>query len=315
MKQKTMFSEVLSSVTKYFLILVILVMVGIFCSGIRVVETGNVALILRFGKLVGDTPQEQIHPPGLLLAFPYIIDEVVIVPTDAIMEQTVTTYFTDDTNPDVKTSDGAYLITGDQGIAVMSASVKYVVSDPVAYALNVKDISSVINGCVSTGLLSTAASTDVDALLTTGKEAFTAQALATAGARLEAVGAGVKLTTLELTQVAMAKEVRDIYDRVNSASINAETTVQNAKNHVTTLIPYAEGLKAESISVANSAYLTATSEAKKDLTEFNGLLDEFLINPEVVKARVYSEKIAAILASIGTIRVVQDGQTQIYLNP
>ena len=315
MKQKTMFSEVLSSVTKYFLILVILVMVGIFCSGIRVVETGNVALILRFGKLVGDTPEEQIHKPGLLLAFPYIIDEVIIVPTDAVMEQTVTTYYTDESNPEAQTADGAYLITGDQGIAVMSASVKYVVSDPVAYALNVKDIGAIINGCVSNALLSTAASADVDVLLTTGKDAFTTQAIAAATQRLNAVGAGVQLTTLELTQVAMAKEVRDIYDQVNAAAISAETTVQNAKNYVTTLIPYAEGVKAENISTANSAYLTAVAEAKKDLTEFNGLLDEFLINPELVKVRVYSNKVAQILSAIGTIRVVQDGESIIYLNP
>ena len=106
MKKNTLFADILRSVTVYFLVLVVIVMVGIFCSGIRVVESGNVALILRFGKLVGDTPEEQIHEPGLLLAFPYIIDEVVIVPTGSVIEQSVTTYFTPE---DVKTRKGSYL--------------------------------------------------------------------------------------------------------------------------------------------------------------------------------------------------------------
>ena len=146
MKQKTLFADVLETVTKYFLILVILVVIGIFFSGLRVVETGNVAVVLRFGKLVGDNYEEQVQEPGLMFAFPYIIDEVIMIPTGRVMEQTVTTYYTDPAT--AATLDGGYVITGDQNIAVVAASVKYIISDPVAYALYVKDISAVINNSV-----------------------------------------------------------------------------------------------------------------------------------------------------------------------
>ena len=80
-KKKTVLADILGSVTKYFLILVAVVVVCIALSGIRVVKSGEVALILRFGKLVGNTYEEQVHEPGLLFAFPYIIDEVITVPT------------------------------------------------------------------------------------------------------------------------------------------------------------------------------------------------------------------------------------------
>ena len=69
---------------------VIVILLAIFFSGVRRVESGNVALVLRFGKLVGDTPEEQVHQPGLLFSFPYMIDEVVMVPTGNVIEQTVT---------------------------------------------------------------------------------------------------------------------------------------------------------------------------------------------------------------------------------
>ena len=59
MKQKTLFADVLETVTKYFFILVALVVVGIFFSGLRVVESGNVAVVLRFGRLVGDNYEEE----------------------------------------------------------------------------------------------------------------------------------------------------------------------------------------------------------------------------------------------------------------
>lgn len=312
MKQNKMFSEVLASVTKYFLILVVAVIVCIFCSGIRVVQTGNVALILRCGRLVGDTPEEQIHEPGLLLAFPYIIDEVIIVPTDSVMEQSVTTYYTPD---GTATRDGGYLITGDQNVAIMTASVKYVISDPVAYALQVSDMTGLIDNCVSTALLAQAAGTDVDVLLTTGKETFTAQALAKASEKLNSIGAGVTLTTLELTTVTMPTEVREVYNKVNSATIDAATILENAKNHVAQLGPYAEGLAAGYISEATSAYMSATAAANTALTEFWGVLEEYEVNPELVRTRIFSTKMTQILSSIGTVRVVEDGDTKLFLNP
>jgi len=312
MKQKRLFAEVLATVTKYFLVLVIVVAIGILCSGIRVVETGNVALVLRFGQLVGDTPEEQVHEPGLLLAFPYIIDEVIQVPTDRVMEQSITTYYTD---ADARTRDGAYLITGDQNIATLSASVKYVVSDPVKYALNVNQVESIINGCVSSSMLSQAAATDVDLLLTSGKEQFASKALEQAAQKLEATGTGVRLTSLELTQVHMPQEVHDIYDKVNSATVNASTKLENANNYRATLIPYAQGEAAKEIAAAKSEYATATAAANAALTEFWGVLEEYQQNPQLVKTRLYTTKMTQILGSIGQIKVVEDEQSTIFLNP
>lgn len=310
MEQKKLFSEVLASVTKYFLILVVAVVLLIFCSGIRIVETGNVALVLRFGKLVGDTPEEQVHGPGLLLAFPYIIDEVITIPTDRVMEQSVNTYYTPD---NAKTYDGAYVITGDQNIATLSASVKYRVSDPVQYALNINNVEAVINGTVSSAMLAQAAATDVDDLLTGGKEGYAAAVLQNAKQRLAPIG--VELIGMELTQVRMPMEVREVYDQVNSASVEAETIVERARSYVTTLIPNAQGIAAQNISTANSNYSTKTSEATVALAEFWGVLEEYEANPEVVKLRLYNAKMAQIIDTIGQIRIVEDDQSTIYIKP
>jgi len=310
MEQKKLFSEVLASVTKYFLILVILVGVVIFCSGIRIVETGNVALVLRFGKLVGDTPEEQIHGPGLLLAFPYIIDEVIMIPTDRVMEQSVNTYYTPDEG---RTNDGTYVITGDQNIATLSASVKYKVSDPVQYGLNVKNMEQVINGTVSSAMLSQAAATDVDDLLTGGKEAYATAVLQNAKQRL--LPMGVELIGMELTQVRMPIEVREVYDQVNSAAVEAETIVERARSYVTTLIPNAQGTAAGNVATANANYSNKTAAAKSALAEFWGVLEEYEANPEVVKMRLYNEKVAKIIAAIGQVRIVEDEQSTIYIKP
>ena len=58
--------------------------VGLFvlfwCSGITTIGPGEVGLLLRCGRLTGASPADQVRQPGLLLALPYPIDEVIRVP-------------------------------------------------------------------------------------------------------------------------------------------------------------------------------------------------------------------------------------------
>ena len=53
MQKNNLFVDTLTTVTKYLRILVVIVIVGICLSGVRVVKSGNVALVIRCGKLVG----------------------------------------------------------------------------------------------------------------------------------------------------------------------------------------------------------------------------------------------------------------------
>lgn len=317
MKKKTLFGDILETVTKYFLILVGVVLLLILLSSIRTVKSGNVALVLRFGRLVGDNYEEQVHEPGLLFALPYIIDEVITVPTGNVFEQNVDTYYTEGNL--LGAEEGGYLITGDSNIAVVSASVKYTISDPIAYALGASDPAGIINGVVSNAMLSIAAATDVDLLLTSGKEEFASAVLARSQERLDVIGVGVTLGALELTQVAMPREVRSVYDQVTAASVRAATIKAEAEQYSNSRRTTAEAEKKSTISQAKTAQLRATSSADLELAEFWGLQKEYAANPEAgldtIKARLYADKVTKAIQKIGTIRAVENGETKIFLNP
>ncbi len=312
MKKTSLFAEILGSVTKYFLILVSVVLVLIAFSGVRIIDTGNVAVILRFGRLVGDTYDEQVHESGLLLAFPYIIDEVITVPTGSVIEQTVSTHYTSGNMTTLRRN--GYVITGDRNIAVVSASVKYIISDPVAYALNIADISKLIDASVSSAMVSRAAGMGVDELLTSGKDAFAKDVLMAAQSKLDAAGAGVTIGTIELTDVGMPSEVRSTYDEVNSATVRAATLLEQAAQYRETLIPKAEAEANQLISSANSEYSSAVASANEKLSEFWGVLDEYKQNPELVGIRIYNAKLSEAVKRIGKVRVVQDGETRIFIS-
>lgn len=311
-KKNTIFADVLRTITRYFVVLVVIVVVVIALSGIRVVKSGEVALILRFGKLVGNTYEEQVHEPGLLLAFPYIIDEVVTVPTGNVMEQVVTTHYTSGTMTTLR--NNGYVITGDQNIAIISASVKYIVSDPVAYALQIKNIPDIISAFVSSAMVNEAACISVDELLTSGKDAFAQAVLNRAQAKLSAVEAGVTIGTIELTTVSMPEEVRDTYEMVSSATVSASTQLETAKQYRENLLPKARAQADTLIAEANSLYSNSVAAANSDLAEFWGVLEEYSLNPDVVRTRIHSAKVSEAIAKIGKIRVVQDGDTKIVIN-
>lgn len=310
-RKASMFADVLSSVTRYFLVLVAVVVVFIALSGVRVVKSGEVAIVLRFGKLVGDSYEDQVREPGLLFAFPYIIDEVITVPTGNIIEQKVVTHYT---AGDMTTlHNNGYVITGDQNIAVISASVKYVISDPVAYALNISQIDKLINAFVSNAMLEEAAHTAVDDLLTEGKDAFADAVLKHSQQKLSEAGTGITIGTVELTYVAMPNEVKATYDAVNSATVQAATQLEQARQYREKIIPEAQAKANTLVSQANSEYATATAAANDDLAEFWGVLEEFSSSPDVVRVRLHSLKVSEAMAKIGKIHVVQDGETKIVI--
>ncbi len=311
-KKNSLFADILGTVTKYFVVFVIVAAAFICFSGLRVVKSGEVGVILRFGKIVGNTYEEQVHEPGLMFAFPYIIDEVIMIPTESVMEIKVKTHYTDGMMTTMR--NNGYVITGDHNIATVSATVKYVVSDPVAYALSIKDVKSVINAFVSNAMVEEASCISVDELLTSGKDRYREQVLSRAQAKLNSVEAGVTISTIELTNVSMPYEVRDIYDMVNSANVNYSTQIEQAKQYREGLIPSAESRANALVKEAESFYYSSVAAANASLAEFWGLIDEYKINPEVVMTRVYSAKVSEAIAKIGKVRVVQDGETKIFIN-
>src|SRR5690606_27992421 len=80
-------SEALRSSFAIVKIVMVLVVIVFFASGVFTVPSQQRAIVLRFGNPVG-TGEDQLLGPGLHWSFPYPIDEVVRMPIGEV--QTVT---------------------------------------------------------------------------------------------------------------------------------------------------------------------------------------------------------------------------------
>ena len=304
--------DLLNTCVKYFKWIVLAIVVVILLSGIRTVQQGEVAVILRFGKLVGDTHEEQVHEPGLLFAFPYIIDEVITVPTGKVFDLSIETHYTAEKMSGDLEKDG-YCITGDHNIAVISTSLKYVVSDPVKYALFNSDINATVRGVVSASITSHVASVSIDSLLTDGKDEFVSEVLRIAQESLDRLGCGVRLTNLDIGNIAPPAEVKSLFDNVNSATVSVQTALAEAEQYRESLIPSTNSTVDSMISSAKVNQNTAVSDANALLAEFYGLLEEYEAQPDVVILRVYNEKLTALYNKIGTTILVDQNTPHIVL--
>ena len=153
---------------KMFRWVVLVLLAFFFASGITMVQPKNIALVLRFGKLEGKTPATQIKQPGLLLALPYPVDRVVQVPIREEGEVTTEEVWKSlDTKEKVKKllinpiKEG-YCLTGDQNIIQAKITVKYKISDPVAFQLWVDKPDAMVTDTVLASLTQTVSSWKVN---------------------------------------------------------------------------------------------------------------------------------------------------------
>ena len=200
-------------------------------SGVTVVRSDEVAVILRWGRLVGDTPALQAHGPGLLFAFPRPVDQVMRVQVKHVWEVPVNTLAagpasaSDDNTPtDTPTLDPltqGYALTGDQNIVHVTMVARYRVQDPGEWAFYGPRAEDVLRVEVTAAMVRSLGEMGVDRVLSDGRKELIAAAARRAQAGLDLAHSGLELSSLELTNLTPPMALADDFNAVQSAFIEA----------------------------------------------------------------------------------------------
>ena len=101
------------------------------CSGITVIGPNERGLVLRFGRALPKTA-----PPGLLLAWPAPIDEIIRLPAKSVQDVALEAWgetSNDSSGISLNPARDFYTISGDVNIVRARFSVRFQIADPVAY--------------------------------------------------------------------------------------------------------------------------------------------------------------------------------------
>lgn len=287
-------------------------------SNIRQVPADSRAVVLHFGAL------QRVAEPGLLLSWPKPIDEVVMVPApDRVIEHRVTALLRSPDALEADTSDAlagsGYLLTGDAGVVQLDISVFYRVNSPADYVLQGEHVIPALDRLVERAAVAVCAARDLDRILVARPEMVSndmnvaqqrerlrtdvqhniehnlqrlARAGSSPGITLERVTVQSMLpaTTVTafngvLTASQMASQV------IATANTEASVIRQKATQHADQIRQTAQAQAREKVAKAqaDTAMVTRLANTPQD--------------PDLL-ARVYRERIAAILAQAASVITV-----------
>lgn len=278
---------------------VIIILVGLAFSGLRMIKNDEAAVILRFGRLVGSSRQEQVHGPGLLVAFPSVIDRVVVVPVGRVHEVTIDAFAPGLSTLGLIRASG-YALTGDGSAVTLRATAKYRIEDPVAWTLAVQNPADIVRGAVTSAIGQAAAGSPVDQLLTTGKKELAEKILSAAQKQLDKLDTGVGLIALEFRAIEPPRETKAAFDAVIDATVNRETAVKEAVQYREQIVPAAVADAAQTVQDAKALASHASAAAKTDLAEFWGVLPQFQTSPLVTSERLWADRVSELLQRMKT---------------
>jgi membrane protease subunit HflK len=274
-------------------------------SGITIVRSDEVALVLRWGHLVGSTPALQQHGPGLLFAFPRPVDQVVRVQIKHVSElQVLTLANLRGVGGEGESLDPlivGYALTGDQNIVHVEMVARYQVRDPAEWAFSGPRDEDVLRVEVTAAMVRSLGEMGVDRVLSDGRKNLIETAMRRAQSGLDAAHSGLELSSLELIRLTPPVSLAGDFDAVQSAFIGAETRKKEAQSFAQSAIPQAQAESDRALQSARASGAEELARARGDAEAFLALDREYRANPVVVRERLYRDAVErAIIAAAKT---------------
>jgi regulator of protease activity HflC (stomatin/prohibitin superfamily) len=218
-------------------------------SNLRMVPPDARAAVLRLGAVT------RIKGPGLLLAWPQPVEQVVILPgPDRQIEHRVPRF--DGTpvaltgqspefqvSPDARSNLG-FLLTGETGIIHLQATLFYRITDPRAYLLAAAHVPAALDRLFAAAAVSVCAARGLDEILVArpgggadaaaaSREAFRADLVRGTNRRLTALaeqdsGLGVEISRVDVA-AALPGGAKAAFDRVLMVTQTADAAIADAR--------------------------------------------------------------------------------------
>ncbi|REJ83656.1 MAG: protease modulator HflK [Planctomycetota bacterium] len=297
-----------------------LLFVLFWCSGITVIQPGEVGLVLRLGRLQGQSPADQVKQPGLLLAWPYPIDEVLRVPVKQEREIRIEDLAPAGIETQKSSHSNGYALSGDQNLVQAQLTAKYRITDPVAYQLHQSDPERTIRDVVTSAAAQTICRWDIDSVLRLQRaEGDVTEDLAStvrrlAQERLDELRCGAQLTTLEFREIQPPDDVADAFRAVQSERIAIETKKREAEGVAARMVPEAEAERNTLVQDATRHATDLRTRAEEEVALLSRLHSEYSRNPHLVWNRLHLETVEQTMRQAGSFRFVDPG-TRLILTP
>jgi len=303
---------------RFLLVLGFLGTAAWLASGIRRVEPGAWAVISRFGQIDRD------QGPGLLLSWPAPFESVVLTPGPAQqISQTVAGLDLQNGAAPAKgidhRRDGGYVLSGDSGVAHVTASVVYAVNDARAWYVMRDRVAPALDRLTTSAILEACARRRLDGVLVAHLESGNGQSvLAVVDTEAQhqretlrqevatlidhgvhQLGLGITISRVDLV-VSLPTSARAAFANVIAAESTAATDIAQARTTAERMVQEARTVADTMHAEAQSRAREVVAKARVATTALSTALDERdPTKRNILIERLWHERVEALLRKAG----------------
>ena len=194
--------------------------------------------------------------------------------------------------------------------------MEYKISDPVQYLYSSNDPELILRNLIQSQVRNVVGSSTVDSVLTDGKENIQMQVKDLVTQILSEYDIGLTLVDVRIQDSEPpTQEVIEAFKAVETAKQHAETVVNDAKAYQNAKLPAAKA-QADKLR-QNAEYLKQKriNEAVEQVAMFTAMYEEYALNPEITRSRMYYETISKIFPNVKLYINTGDGSSVDMLLP
>jgi len=324
-------AEALKSSFAIVKVVMVILLIVFFGSGIFTVPPQKNAIILRFGQPVGGG-DAQLLGPGLHFGLPYPIDEVVQIPILQIqsVSSTVGWYATTPEKELAGTEDGAmptlnpaadgYTLSADGNIMHVRATARYLINKPIRYTFHFINASNLVQNALNNALFFASSQYTVDKALRHERARFKELVQKRLEKLLKDQDLGVSVELLEVTAIP-PRQVKESFNAVTLAEQDLSKNINAAQGYTNQLLSKVQGEASSIINQARSEATRAIQSVEADSRSFSDQLPLYRQNPELFRERRLAETMARVLTNaqdkfyLGDRADGKPRQLRLFLNP
>ncbi|MAM86023.1 MAG: FtsH protease activity modulator HflK [unclassified Hahellaceae] len=249
------------------------------------------AIVLRFGKYL------KTEDPGLQFRIP-IVDQIYIEDVTAVRTL----------------KKKSHMLTEDENIVDIDLSVQWVVKDLQRFTLNMRSAPTTLDYATDSALRHEVGTTEMDKVLTEGREFLAIEVQDRLQNILDFYGAGIQIQAVNIEAAQPPQQVSGAFEDVQRAKEDEQRVVNRAEAYRNQVVPESRGKAQRIIEEANAYREQVVAMAKGETDRFLQVLEIYETAPAITRERMYIETMEQVMSKSSKILVDQkNGSNIMYL--
>jgi len=284
---------------------VIAVVVLWLLNGFYTVAADEVGVVLRFGAYNRTTqPGLNYHLPGPI--------EKVLTPSVTRVNRTEIGYRSE--GPATRGAatrqlpEEALMLTGDENIVDINFAVFWVIKDAKAYLFNIRAPDATVKSAAESAMREVIGETQIAQALSEGRGKIETDTHGLLQGILNAYGAGIEVTQLQLQKVDPPGPVIDAFRDVQRALADREKLRNQAEAYRNDIVPKARGAAAAIKQEAEAYRQEIIARSQGDADRFTSVYHAFKAAQDVTLQRLYLETMEEVLKNSNKVIIDKSAQ-------